>query len=983
MVRYKKLLLSLFVFLINNSILNAQGTDTREILNFNTNWAFHSGTLKGAYLPDFDDSEWEKVSIPHVMRIEKKHDGGGKVFQGIGWYRRYFKLPQNYRNKRLTIQFEGVQMNCEIYLNGDKIQDHFGGYLGFTVNITDRVKFTGNNVLTLKVSNINDPLTPPGKPMSGLDFNYYGGIYRNVNLLSTEKLYVSDPLEVERTAGGGLYVSFPEVNKNRSKVHIQTHLINHYNKNVNTRLVSSIIDKNHHIVAKIATQKTIFSNGEKVFQQELIVNNPKLWHPDNPYLYELVTEVYQSGKILDKIITPIGIRSIAFRSPSGKTDGFYLNGKKLYLRGANRHQSYQYVGDAATNAMQYRDALQLKKGGFNAVRAAHYPASPAFLDACDRLGLLVIECQPGWQYYTKDTVFVNRTFDDIRRMVRRDRNRPSVFLWETSLNESPTPREWMERAVEVAHEEMPGDQMFTADDLNERSKAVYDVFYKVIKPDGTDPYPAKPSLTREWGDTWWADVRKENGLRSSRAYTEKGMINQAIKRQNALNGTADEKEGGYWDHAGLDANPRLGGHFLWSYNDYTRGMDSTTAFSGVVDKDRYPKFSYYQLKAMQDAHNPSYGPMVFIASYNNREDLDSSIVVFSNCEIVRLYRNNQLVGQITREENSKTAPFISAKNGSPLFNFNLKGYKEGTLKAEGVVDGRVVCTYVVATPEKPDHLEIEVKEDPITPISDGYAMFPVYIKVCDKNGTLISNKQGLEHYTIALEVKGEGWLIGGNVPESGIKLQQTEGGIAYALIRTKDRPGTISISASSENIKNAQKTIVTTHHRDNYVPDGKHFDWKSEYENEKSNLAINNGQAAIEQIDNNKIDLSKADISSLNEKKYGNIIDGDITSVWTAANSNFPLSFLIDLKENYNLQGYQIFWGKDSDWYTHSIEVSSDNKDWTALRKENIVSGQDYVLNTVAQSKSIRYFRLKVFAIRPESSKVAIREIQVFGVRSN
>jgi hypothetical protein len=709
-----------------------------------------------------------------------------------------------------------------------------------------------------------------------------------------------------------------------------------------------------------------------------VLSNPKLWHPDHPYLYQLVSKVYQSGRLVDEKITPIGIRSISFRSASGKADGFFLNGKKLYLRGANRHQSYQYIGDAAGNSMQYRDALQLKKGGFNAVRAAHYPASPAFLEACDRLGLLVIECQPGWQFYSKDSVFINRTFRDIRQMVRRDRNRACVFLWETSLNESPTPKEWMERAVGIAHEEMPGNQMFTADDLNERSKDVYDVFYKVINPDGSDPFLTKPSLTREWGDTWWADVRKENGLRASRKYTQMGMVNQVIKRQNALNGVTDEKEGGYWDHAGLDANPRLGGHFIWSFNDYTRGMDSVTAYSGVVDKDRYPKFGYYQMKSMQDARNPAYGPMVFIASFNNLKNIDSSILVLSNCEKVRLYRNNQFVGEIDRKENSGTAHSIYARNGSPLYRFNLENYQSGTLRAEGILDGKVVCSNTVTTPGKPDHLEIEVADSGMAPVADGSDIFPVYIKVCDKNGTIVSNKKGLEQYSINLEVKGEGWLIGNNVPSSGVKLQNTEGGIAYALIRTTDKTGAITIIAKAQSLNSAKKTVNTLLYKGSYVPDGKHSAWTSEYE--KMNTANADSLQMIHSAKENKIDLNSERIAFSDPKGHLNLRDGDITTVWTADENEFPVILLVDLKADYHLQNYQIYWGKDSDWYTHSIEVSADKLNWTVLKKDAVVSGQDYVLNKIDVPGPVRYFRLKVSGIRPETSKVAIREIQLYGL---
>jgi beta-galactosidase/beta-glucuronidase len=208
----KKISVLLLIILFPLFYVCAQDRSPRKELNFNTNWAFRAGEMPGAYSLNFDDSRWAKVSIPHVMRIEKKDDGGGQVYQGIGWYRRYFKLPAVYKDKRITIHFEGIQMGCQIYLNGEKIREHFGAYTGFTVDITDKVKLgKKSNVLAIKVSNLNDPHTPPGKPMSGLDFNYYGGIYRNVSLLVTNKVFISDPLEVDKIAGGGLFVTFPAV----------------------------------------------------------------------------------------------------------------------------------------------------------------------------------------------------------------------------------------------------------------------------------------------------------------------------------------------------------------------------------------------------------------------------------------------------------------------------------------------------------------------------------------------------------------------------------------------------------------------------------------------------------------------------------------------------------------------------------------------------------------------------------------------------
>ncbi|WP_316822946.1 glycoside hydrolase family 2 protein [Pedobacter gandavensis] len=443
--------------MIQTKLLAVNPKQSRQKLNFNSNWAFHSGDVNHGEAIGFNDRFWEAITIPHVMRLEKKHNGGGAIYQGVGWYRRYFKLPESLQDKRLTIHFEGVQMNCEVYLNGTKLTSHYGGYMGFSVDISQQVKFGQDNVLALKVTNVDDPLTPPGKPMQKLDFNYYGGIYRNVSLLATEKIYVSDALEANKVAGGGLLINYTQVDKQQATLHVQSHIVNGSDKIATVKLLSILKDKNHQEVARVTVQNKINAHGEYTFQQEMKISNPKLWHPEHPYLYHLESLVYQSGILTDRVVTNTGIRSIAFKSATGKADGFYLNGEKLYLRGANRHQAYQYVGDAASDGMQRRDVKLLKAGGFNSVRAAHYPASPAFLDACDELGLLVIQCQPGWQFYNRDPVFVNRSFQDIREIVRRDRNRPSVFLWETSLNESPTPASWMKDAVAIAHQEMPGN----------------------------------------------------------------------------------------------------------------------------------------------------------------------------------------------------------------------------------------------------------------------------------------------------------------------------------------------------------------------------------------------------------------------------------------------------------------------------------------------------------------------------------------------
>ncbi|HVI48237.1 MAG TPA: glycoside hydrolase family 2 TIM barrel-domain containing protein [Chitinophaga sp.] len=957
----------LFIILLCGSNAIAQ---SRKTLDFNTHWAFHRGEVKNGEDVGLDDKDWLAVSVPHVMRIEKKHNGGNQVYQGIGWYRRYFRLSPADRGKRISICFDGVQTNCTVFLNGRQITTHAGGYMGFVADITQAVQWDRQNILAIRVSNTDDPHTPPGKPQAKLDFNYFGGIYRNVRLLITSPLYISHPLEASKVAGGGVFISCGEATGEHATVKINTHLVN-AGAPAGARLVSRLLDGHGVVVASADNRATLLQGGDTTLYQQLQVHQPQLWHPDHPYLYRLVSLVYNNNKLADSLVTYTGIRHLAFRP-----DGFYLNGERLYLRGANRHQAYQNIGDAASDRLQYLDAVQLKRGGFNAVRAAHYPQSPAFLDACDSLGLLVIACEPGWQYFSKDPLFVNNTYRDIREMIRRDRNHPSVFLWETSLNESPTPASWMQQAVSVAHQEMPGDQLFLADDFNARSRDYYNVSYKVVNEDGSDPMPSRPFLTREWGDSWMADAAGENSLRASRMYTEKGMINQCVLRQNALNGETSEAAGGYWDHGGLDAHPRIGGYFVWSYNDYARGADAVTAFSGVVDLDRYEKFGYYQLQSMQQARNPVYGPMVFIASFNNQPS-DTSIMVFSNCDTVQLFRNGQLVGQSTRSQNAAMAPHVAAKGGSPYFIFHTGKYEAGELKAIGFVDGKAVHEHVVRTPQEPDHLEIVIPEgQPVAP-ANGWEMTPFYVKVCDKYGTLVSNKKAAQTYDIRIAITGEGHLIGGNIPDAGISLQATEGGIAYGIIRHGAKAGDITISAHSPGIKAAAKTFRMLPADAAQVSDGHHATWKSEDEANISGYyahAVINPHLQEISLQNKPVTVTPLS----NDASVHKITDNNTTTGWTAGTHALPVTITIDLEGNYLLDGSRIVWGKDSDWYIYSVSVSADGNDWKQVKAPEKVSGQDYKPVTIPAVEA-RFLRVSVSGMQPETSKVSVKEITLYG----
>lgn len=963
-----KLYLLFFLFFIGNIHVNA---DSRIQLNMNTDWAFFRGEVDNGQKVNLDDSKWMPVVIPHIMQLEKKHCGGNGIYDGIGWYRRYFKIPDTYKGKRIIISFEGVMTSCDVFINEEKVATHYGGYMGFIADISDKIKWNENNVLAVRVSAEYDPLTPPGKPQEKMDFYYYSGIYRDVSMVITDPLYITDTLEEEEIAGGGVFVTYPEVTKDKARVHVKTHIRNSHPDRKQGQLLTHLFDKNKNVIAFTTENFNLNGKENKHFEQDIPVSNPILWHPYNPHLYTLQSEVIVDGKVIDTYTNEIGIRTIHYT----RDEGFFINGEKLYLRGTNRHQAYQNIGDAASNSMQVRDVIDMKRGGFNAVRAAHYPQDPAFLAACDKYGLVVIECIPGWQYFNADSTFIKRLYDVGRKMIRRDRNHPSIILWETALNESRYPIELAKDIYQLAHEEYPGDQTYTAGDYLGHADMVdyYDVFYKQVSKypkDGNvmsnyleDQVAIKPLFTREWGDGAGEKPRV------SLTENEEELMKHSRSRYEQLNGN------GYFDWCMLDVNPRMGGHFMWSYNDYARGASENTLYCGVVDINRYPKYSYYMAQSMRDkdiSQSGLYeGPMVYIASFNSSSGYSSStsdITVFSNCDEVRLYRNNKLIGVQTREERTPLYQPIVDKGGSPCYIFDAEGYEAGELRAEALIDGKIVKTHTVKTPEQAYSLEIVIHDNGIIPIADGSDMIPVYIKICDVNGTLVNTSDAI----ISIQVEGEGTLIGEGIERIWVSPQQVEGGIGFAFVRTGKKEGDISITVSSDGLKSDTQTVRTTAFKGDYVPDGKHGVFGG---NEEDGVVVVGTSWERYILSKPKIQISEVIVSgSQTGYPSSNIIDGKDESWWIAEEESFPQTIVLKLEEPTFVLASRVLFQKDSSSYLHKAEVSEDGENWRKMY-ERECTGWDFKPQQI--NRVIKYFRLTIN--NASEGRAGLGEITLFG----
>ena len=374
-------------------LLNAAAQQKK---NFNSNWQFFKDkdtSFSNDLSIKNSTVKWEKISLPHTANIEPI-EKVNQQWQGICFYRKFFSISTADKGKHIALQFDAAMQEADVYLNGKHIYNHKGGYLPFYIDISAEVKFGAENNVIVKLDNRDNPLFAPGKPLKDLDFNYYSGIYRNTWLIVKEKLYISNAVAANTKAGGGVFIHYDKVTDKSATIIVQTQVQNDFGEAKNAQLKILIRDKTGKIVGQSTSKNEVIKKGNAVtFTQSMDIINPALWSPATPYLYTLSIDLLQDGKLVDRDVLKTGIKTIRFEAGA-----FYLNGKKIIIRGTNRNQEYPYVGNALSDNAQYRDAWKIKQAGFNFVRFSHYPQSPAYLDACDELGIMAMDAIPGWQF---------------------------------------------------------------------------------------------------------------------------------------------------------------------------------------------------------------------------------------------------------------------------------------------------------------------------------------------------------------------------------------------------------------------------------------------------------------------------------------------------------------------------------------------------------------------------------------------------------
>jgi len=348
----------------------------RQDLAADAGWKFQLGDAAGAENPTFADSSWRTVDLPHDWSIESKPDkdnpsgtGGGFFPNGVGWYRKTFTAPREWNGKRVTVQFDGVYRDATVYLNGHKLGTHPYGYTSFTFDLTPDLKLSGTNVLAVRVDNSAEPNS---RWYSG------SGIYRHVHVIVADTTHV---------AHWGVFVTTPEVSNASAKVSIKTRVANESSAPAGVTVETTLLDKAGKTIGTAHSNLTLASGKEDETAQEVAVANPALWTPETPTLYRAVSTIRKDGKVVDQVTTSFGIRSLTWSAEKG----LLLNGKSIKLTGGSVHHDNGPLGAAAFDRAEERRVQLMKAAGMNAVRTAHNPPSPAFLDACDRLGLLVLD----------------------------------------------------------------------------------------------------------------------------------------------------------------------------------------------------------------------------------------------------------------------------------------------------------------------------------------------------------------------------------------------------------------------------------------------------------------------------------------------------------------------------------------------------------------------------------------------------------------
>ncbi len=611
-------------------------------LYLNDDWLFTEQFEDSLVAPEYPENTLQPVRLPHTCKETPFHYFDESLYQMVSGYRRHLLIPKDWQGKRILLTFEGAAHDSTVFCNGKKVGEHHCGYTAFTVDLTDNVLYGQDNLLCVRLDSRENLNVPPFGYV--IDYMTYGGIYRDVRLEVKEKVSLSD-IFVHTAID---FRSSPVTAQITSEI-----TLTESDENVTIRQYympksTAAAQESWRLLCEQTVSADV--SCDKEFSLTATITAPLLWDTEEANLYILKTQLlYQDNTILDETETRFGIREAVF-----KKDGFYLNGRKLRIRGLNRHQSFPYVGYAMPKSMQRLDADLLKKElGLNAVRTSHYPQSHYFLERCDELGLLVFTEFPGWQHIGDDA-WKAQAVANAEDMIRQYRNHPSIILWGIRINESPDDDAFYEKTNAVAHKLDPsrptgGVRAMKKSHLLEDVYTYNDFLHDGEMP-GCDPKKKvtsdmeKPYLISEYNGHMYPTKAFDNEERRSE---------HAIRHANVLDAVAGQ--------------PDIAGSFGWCMFDYNThkdfGSGDRICYHGVMDMFRNPK-----LAANIYACEQEQTPVLEITSSMDIGEHPGcnrgNIYILSNADSVKMYKNDRFI----KEYLPGMSPYKHLKHGPILID---------------------------------------------------------------------------------------------------------------------------------------------------------------------------------------------------------------------------------------------------------------------------------------------------------------------------
>ncbi|CAM3681662.1 glycoside hydrolase family 2 TIM barrel-domain containing protein [Cohnella lubricantis] len=792
-------------------------SDGRIVQNLNLDWHFKRGDEPRAWYKGFDDADWRSVTLPHDWSVEepfsKEHSSGtGYLPGGTGWYRRWFELPHEWKGKRVSITFEGVYNNSQVWCNSYYLGKRPYGYSTFTYDLTDFISFEdGGNVISVKVDH---------KDIADSRWFTGSGIYRDVYLT------VTDPIHI---APYGVFVKTPEVTAERAAVAVDVRISNETNGDEEVRVQHTLRDQDGQLIGSALSFVTIQAGAEAKVEHAVEVNRPNLWSPDSPYLYDLTTEVAKNGEVVDSLQTPVGIRWFTFDAEKG----FFLNDVPMKIKGVCVHHDAGCLGAAVPEKVWVRRLAALKEMGCNAIRMSHNPPAPNLLDLCDRMGFLVMdEAFDEWEgvknkWSTGHNVYPPKHYGyyedfpqwgetDIKEMVLRDRNHPSIILWsignEVDYPNDPYCHPYFDTMTGNNDANKPAaERMYDPNKPNaERLAVIARRLVKYVKEcDDTRPVTAALAFPELSNLTGYADALDVVGYN----YKEH-LYSEDLSRYpgRVIYGSENSSSLEAW--LAVRDNPAISAQFIWTGIDYlgeARGWPVRAAQSGFLDLAGFKKTGYYYRQSLWSEE-----PMVFLAAakasdpwiaerrrwagvdphWNWAAGEKVEVFCYTNCEEAELRLNGRSLGAKKLKEDPRG--YLSWE----------VDYEAGTLEviARGADGTSRICRLVTAS----EPAKLAMTADCAELRANGQDIAHVEIQVTDGSGRLAY----LADHPITLSVTGPGTIIGmesGDVQDLepySSRIRKAYRGKLLAYVRVGTEPGEIVVTAEAPGLGAARGAIA-------------------------------------------------------------------------------------------------------------------------------------------------------------------------------